>query len=92
MTFPLTLRNRFIKAATNEGMSPNGVPSRQLVQFHAAMAAGGVGLTTVAYCAVSADGCTLPNQIRLDRSVLPHLRVLWLPPAPACHPAAWLWA
>ena len=73
---PLTLRNRFIKAATNEGMSPDGVPSRQLVQFHAAMAAGGVGLTTVAYCAVSADGCTLPNQIRLDRSTLPHLRAL----------------
>ena len=37
---PLTLRNRFVKSATNEGMSPNGVPSRQLVQFHADMAAG----------------------------------------------------
>src|SRR5690606_18597765 len=70
---PLTLRNRFIKSATNEGMSPGGVPSRQLVQFHAAMAAGGVGLTTVAYCAISADGCTLPNQICLDRDTLPHL-------------------
>src|SRR5690554_3565812 len=73
---PLTLRNRFIKAATNEGMSPGGVPSRQLVQFHAAMAAGGVGLTTVAYCAVSVDGCTLPNQICMDRVTLPHLRTL----------------
>ena len=73
---PLTLRNRFIKSATNEGMSPGGVPSRQLVQFHAAMAAGGVGLTTVAYCAVSPDGCTLPNQICLDRATLPHLRAL----------------
>lgn len=73
---PLTLRNRFIKSATNEGMSPDGIPSRQLVQFHSAMAAGGVGLTTLAYCAVSPDGCTLPNQIRLDRNTLPHLRVL----------------
>ena len=73
---PLTLRNRFIKSATNEGMSPDGIPSRQLVQFHAAMAAGGAGLTTVAYCAVSPDGCTLPNQICLDHSTLPHLRVL----------------
>ena len=73
---PLTLRNRFIKSATNEGMSPDGVPSRQLVQFHAGMAAGGVGLTTVAYCAVSADGCTLPNQICMDRPTLPHLRAL----------------
>lgn len=73
---PLTLRNRFVKSATNEGMSPNGVPSRQLVQFHADMAAGGVGLTTLAYCAVSAQGCTLPNQICLDRATLPHLRAL----------------
>lgn len=73
---PLTLRNRFIKSATNEGMSPDGIPSRQLVQFHSAMAAGGVGLTTLAYCAVSPDGCTLPNQIRLDRNTLPHLRAL----------------
>ncbi|SDR68497.1 2,4-dienoyl-CoA reductase [Halopseudomonas litoralis] len=73
---PLTLRNRFIKAATNEGMSPDGVPSRQLVRFHAGMAAGGVGLTTVAYCAVSSDGCTLPNQILLDSATLPHLRAL----------------
>lgn len=60
---PLALRNRFIKSATNEGMSPDGVPSRQLVQFHAGMAAGGAGLTTVAYCSVSVDGCTLLNQI-----------------------------
>ncbi|PRB84016.1 NADH:flavin oxidoreductase [Pseudomonas sp. MYb185] len=73
---PLTVRNRFIKSATNEGMAPNGVPSRQLVQFHAGMAAGGVGLNTLAYCAVSAKGCTLPSQICLDRATLPHLRAL----------------
>ncbi|SFU14140.1 NADH:flavin oxidoreductase [Pseudomonas marincola] len=73
---PLTLKNRFVKAATNEGMSPDGVPSRQLVEFHAGIAAGGAALTTVAYCAVSADGCTLPNQICLNREALPHLRVL----------------
>lgn len=73
---PIQLKNRFIKAATNEGMSPNGIPSRQLVQFHAGVAAGGAALTTVAYCAVSDDGCTLPNQIQLNRQTLPHLRAL----------------
>lgn len=73
---PLQLKNRFIKAATNEGMSPNGVPSRQLVQFHAGIVAGGAAMTTVAYCAVSDDGCTLPNQIQLDEQTLPHLRAL----------------
>lgn len=73
---PLMLKNRFIKAATNEGMARGGVPSRQLVKFHADMAAGGVALTTVAYCAVSMDGRTFPDQITLDQQTLPHLRVL----------------
>ncbi|VVP89344.1 NADH oxidase [Pseudomonas fluorescens] len=73
---PLTLRNRFIKSATNEGMSPNGVPSKQMARFHGDIASGGVGMTTLAYCAVSPDGCTLPNQIVLDRDNLVHLRVL----------------
>ncbi|UVE17416.1 NADH:flavin oxidoreductase [Pseudomonas sp. LS44] len=73
---PLTLRNRFIKSATNEGSAPGGVPSKRLVQFHESMAAGGAGMTTLAYCAVSPDGRTLPNQIVLDRDTQPHLRVL----------------
>ena len=73
---PLRLRNRFIKAATNEGMAPAGVPSRLLVEHHAAMAAGGAALTTVAYCAISADGRTFVDQITLDRATLVHLRAL----------------
>ncbi len=48
----LTLRNRVIKSATYEGMTPDGVPSPRLVAHHRALAAGGVGMTTVAYCAV----------------------------------------
>lgn len=73
---PLTLRNRFIKAATNEGMAPGGIPSKQLVKFHESMAAGGVGMTTLAYCAVSPDGRTLPGQIILNEETQPHLRLL----------------
>ena len=73
---PLTLRNRFIKAATNEGMSIDGVPSKQLVRFHESLAAGGVAMTTLAYCSVSADGRTLPGQIVLQPDGLPHLRAL----------------
>jgi 2,4-dienoyl-CoA reductase-like NADH-dependent reductase (Old Yellow Enzyme family) len=34
----LTLRNRIIKAATFEGMSPGGMPSSALVAHHAALA------------------------------------------------------
>lgn len=73
---PLTLKNRFIKAATNEGMSAQGVPSRQLAKLHAGLASGGVALTTVAYCAVSRDGRTLPNQLILERDSLPHFKAL----------------
>lgn len=73
---PLTLRNRFIKSATNEGMAKGGTASKQLVRFHESMAAGGVALTTVAYCAVSRDGRTFIDQVTLDREAVPHLRVL----------------
>lgn len=73
---PLALRNRLIKSATNEGMAPGGVPTQALVRHHRSMAAGGVGLTTVAYCAVTPDGRTFPDQIVLDQPAVPHLRVL----------------
>jgi 2,4-dienoyl-CoA reductase-like NADH-dependent reductase (Old Yellow Enzyme family) len=52
----LTLRNRLIKAATFEGKSPGGVPSPELVRFHQRIGEGGVGMTTLAYCAAEADG------------------------------------
>jgi 2,4-dienoyl-CoA reductase-like NADH-dependent reductase (Old Yellow Enzyme family) len=60
---PLQLRNRILKAATFEGMSPENVVSGQLVQFHRRMAAGGVAMTTVSYIAVSRDGMGAPNEI-----------------------------
>jgi len=60
---PVRLRNRIVKAATFEGMSPRGVVSDSLIEFHQRMAAGGVGLTTVSYVAVSRDGRGAPNEI-----------------------------
>lgn len=62
---PLTLSNRFIKAATNEGMCKGGVISKGLMKFHANIAAGGAALTTVAYCATSPSGRTFVDQARL---------------------------
>ena len=73
---PLTLKNRIIKPATNEGMAPGGVPSKMLVEFHRRVAAGGAALTTVAYCAVSPDGRTFPDQVCLDAASVPHLKAL----------------
>jgi 2,4-dienoyl-CoA reductase-like NADH-dependent reductase (Old Yellow Enzyme family) len=73
---PLELRNRVVKAATNEGMAPAGRPSQQLVAFHEAMAENGVGLTTVAYGAVASAGRTFADQLLLDDAALPVLREL----------------
>jgi 2,4-dienoyl-CoA reductase-like NADH-dependent reductase (Old Yellow Enzyme family) len=70
------LRNRFIKTATYEGMSPGGRVSEALVAHHAQMAANGVALTTVAYAAVSPDGRTFGDQLLVDRDNVPGLRKL----------------
>ena len=55
---PLRLRNRIVKAATFEGRSPKRLVTDELVAFHQEVAAGGVGMSTVAYCAVSVEGST----------------------------------
>ena len=71
---PLTLRNRFIKAATFEGLGENNLVSERLVAFHRTMAAGGLGMTTIAYVAVSEDGQGAPNEIVVRPEALPGLR------------------
>jgi len=74
---PITLRNRIIKAATFEGRTPKRVVTPELVEFHRRFAAGGVGMTTVAYCAVTRAGSTDGHQIVLDNpEVAPGLRML----------------
>lgn len=73
---PLTLRNRVIKAATFEGMTRDGLVSDQLVEYHRRPAAGGVAMTTLAYCAVSSEGRTYRNQIHMREEALPGLRRL----------------
>ncbi|MCY4046285.1 MAG: NADH:flavin oxidoreductase [Cellvibrionales bacterium] len=52
----LQLKNRFIKAGTFENMTPGGMPSERLHQFHQQMAEGGIGMTTLGYCAVENNG------------------------------------
>ena len=59
---PLKLRNRVIKAATNEGMAKKGIVSKGLATFHERVAAGGAAMSTVAYCATSLDDA--PSLIR----------------------------
>jgi len=72
----LTLRNRVIKTATYEGMTPGGTPSPSLTRHHVDLAKGGVGMTTVAYCSVSQEGRTFDGQLWMRPDVLPPLRAL----------------
>ena len=72
----LELRNRVIKTATYEGMTPHGAPSAALVRHHRAIAAGGVGMSTVAYCAVSPNGRTFAEQMYMREAIVPGLREL----------------
>jgi 2,4-dienoyl-CoA reductase-like NADH-dependent reductase (Old Yellow Enzyme family) len=71
---PLTLRNRVIKAATFEGLAPKGVVTDRLIDFHRAFAHGGVGMTTLAYCAVADDGRGAPREIVVRPEALPGLQ------------------
>lgn len=73
---PLTLRNRFLKAATFEGMTKGAVAGDDLIEFHRRHAAGGVAMTTVAYCAVAPEGRTERDQIWMRPEALPGLRRL----------------
>lgn len=72
----LTLRNRAIRAAAFEGMCPGNAPSQDLLNYHRAVAAGGVAMTTVAYAAVHRTGLSFPHQLWLRKEVVPTLRKL----------------
>ena len=63
---PVELRNRVVKAATFEGKTPGGFVTQELVDYHLAVAEGGVGLTTVAYLAVAEEGPTGAGGIIVD--------------------------
>ncbi len=73
---PLTLRNRFIKAATFEGATPKGKITDTLIDFHRRVGAGGAAMTTVAYLAVSPEGRTDRHCVVVDDDTLPGLRRL----------------
>ena len=70
---PLTLRNRVIKAATFEGRTPEALVTDDLIEFHRTVAAGGVGMTTVAYCASSPEGRTDRHQLWMRPEAVPGL-------------------
>jgi 2,4-dienoyl-CoA reductase-like NADH-dependent reductase (Old Yellow Enzyme family) len=73
---PVLLRNRSIRAAAFEGMCPGNRVSDDLIKYHASVAAGGIGMTTVAYSSVSASGLSFPHQLLITREAIPDLKKL----------------
>ncbi|NUS43232.1 MAG: NADH:flavin oxidoreductase [Mycobacteriaceae bacterium] len=73
---PATVRNRIVKAATFEAATPGGVVTDRLVEFHRRHAEGGVGMTTVAFCAVSPEGRTDRDAMWLHPEVAAGLRTV----------------
>lgn len=73
---PVTLPNRFIRSGANEMMTRNSVPTKSLLEFHRRLAAGGVGMTTLAYIAVSPDGRTFASQGVINAKSVPHYRAI----------------
>ncbi len=73
---PLMLRNRTIRSAAFESMCPGNKPSEQLLDYHRSVAAGGVGMTTVAYAAVTRSGLSFDRQLWMRPDIVPGLRKL----------------
>lgn len=73
---PLTLRNRTIRSAAFESMCPGHEPSQQLYDYHTSVARGGVGMTTMAYAAVTESGLSFDRQLVMRPEIIPGLRRL----------------
>lgn len=73
---PLTLRNRTIRSAAFESMCPGNKPSPELLDYHTSVARGGVGMTTVAYAAVTRSGLSFDRQLWMRPEIIPGLRTL----------------
>jgi len=72
----LVLRNRTIRSGCFEGMCYQATPSETLIEHHRKVAAGGIGMTTVAYCAVSRDGAAFGHEMWMREEIIPILKRL----------------
>lgn len=69
----VTLRNRTIRSAAFESMGKDFNPTQQLKDYHVSVARGGVGMTTLAYAAVSRSGLSFKSQLWLRPAIVPAL-------------------
>ena len=70
------LRNRTIRSGCFEGICANATPSEALIEHHRRVAAGGIGMTTVAYCAISNDGVAFGHEMWMREEIIPILKRL----------------
>lgn len=68
---PVELRNRTIRSAAFEGMCDGNAPTQMLKDYHASVAAGGVGMTTLAYASVTRNGLSFPTQLWMRKEIVP---------------------
>ena len=73
---PVELRNRTIRSAAFENMAFGNKVSKELFDYHTAVARGGVGMTTVAYAAVSRSGLSFDAQLLMCEENVPDLKSL----------------
>ena len=71
---PITLRNRVIRSAAFENMAYGNKPSKDLMDYHVAVARGGVGMTTLAYASVNRSGLSFDGQLWMREEIVPALR------------------
>jgi 2,4-dienoyl-CoA reductase-like NADH-dependent reductase (Old Yellow Enzyme family) len=71
---PVTLRNRVIRSAAFENMAYGNKPSQDLMDYHVAVARGGVGMTTLAYASVNRSGLSFDGQLWMREEIVPALR------------------
>jgi 2,4-dienoyl-CoA reductase-like NADH-dependent reductase (Old Yellow Enzyme family) len=57
-------------------MCQDGSVTEELIEHHRALAAGGVAMTTVGYCAISYDGRGFENEMWMREEIVPDLRRL----------------
>ena len=73
---PVELRNRSIRSAAFENMCSGNRPTQMLFDYHTAVARGGIGMTTIAYAAVSRSGLSFDGQLWMRPEIVPELKRL----------------
>ncbi len=71
---PVTLRNRIVRSAAFENMARGNAPTQELQDYHVSVARGGVGMTTVAYCAVDLSGVSFDGQLYVRPEIIPAMK------------------